>query len=185
MFQVRFHGRGGQGAVTAAELLSVAAFNEGNFAQAFPSFGSERMGAPVASFCRISDKEIRLREPIEHPDILLVLDPTLLHHVPIFEGASENAQCLINSTHSVNDLGLGQTPVRLLHVPASAIARDVLGVDRPNTALLGGLAALCESISLSAIQDAIRSRFTGEIGEKNCAVAQKAYAYVKAEVGDA
>ncbi|MCG8653319.1 MAG: 2-oxoacid:acceptor oxidoreductase family protein, partial [Pirellulales bacterium] len=81
MFQVRIHGRGGQGVVTAAELLSIAAFLEGKHAQAFPSFGSERMGAPVVSFCRLDDKEIRLREPIDAPDAVIIQDPTLLHSV--------------------------------------------------------------------------------------------------------
>ncbi len=84
MFQIRIHGRGGQGVVTAAEMLSVAAFREGRFAQAFPSFGSERTGAPVVAFCRLDDKEIRLREPIMQPDALIIQDPTLLHQVDVF-----------------------------------------------------------------------------------------------------
>jgi pyruvate ferredoxin oxidoreductase gamma subunit len=88
MFAVRIHGRGGQGAVTAAEMLSVAAFGEGRHAQAFPTFGSERTGAPVVSFCRIDDRAIRLREPISHPDALIVQDPTLLHQVDLFAGLS-------------------------------------------------------------------------------------------------
>ena len=86
MFQVRIHGRGGQGVVTAAELLSVAAFLEGRHAQAFPSFGSERMGAPVVAFCRIDDRPIRVREPILAPDALIVQDPTLLQQVDVFGG---------------------------------------------------------------------------------------------------
>ncbi|HEX4857875.1 MAG TPA: 2-oxoacid:acceptor oxidoreductase family protein, partial [Usitatibacteraceae bacterium] len=98
MFQVRIHGRGGQGVVTAAELLSVAAFDEGRHAQAFPSFGSERMGAPVMAFCRIDDKEIRLREPVMHPDALIIQDPTLLHQVDLFSGLSESGLILINSS---------------------------------------------------------------------------------------
>ena len=86
MFQIRIHGRGGQGVVSGAEMLSVAAFLEGRYAQAFPSFGSERMGAPVMAFCRIDDKEIRLREPVLEPDALIVQDPTLLHQVDLFSG---------------------------------------------------------------------------------------------------
>src|SRR4249920_4006201 len=97
MFQVRIHGRGGQGVVTAAELLSVAAFLEGKHAQAFPSFGSERTGAPVVSFCRIDDRPIRSREPIAEPDALIVQDPTLLHQVDLFEGLSPEGYVLINS----------------------------------------------------------------------------------------
>src|SRR3974377_1022807 len=86
MFQVRIPGRGGQGVVSGAEMLSVAAFLEGRYAQAFPSFGSERMGAPVMAFCRIDDKEIRLREPVLDPDSLIIQDSTLLHQVDLFSG---------------------------------------------------------------------------------------------------
>ncbi len=93
MFEVRIHGRGGQGVVTAAELLSVAAFDEGRHAQAFPTFGSERTGAPVVSFCRIDDRPIRIREPIAEPDALIVQDPTLLHQVDLFAGLGRTATC--------------------------------------------------------------------------------------------
>lgn len=92
MFEVRLHGRGGQGVVTAAELLSVAAFRDGFEAQAFPSFGSERMGAPVISFCRVSDEPIRVREPVTRPDAVVV-DATLLHHVDLFAGLSPDGTC--------------------------------------------------------------------------------------------
>src|SRR3954469_8264396 len=97
MFSVRFHGRGGQGVVTAAELLAAAAFSEGKHAQAFPSFGSERMGAPVMSFCRIDDREIRLREPVIEPDALIIQDPTLLHQVDLFKGLKRDGYIIINS----------------------------------------------------------------------------------------
>jgi len=106
MFSVRIHGRGGQGAVTAAEILSVAAFNEGRHAQAFPTFGSERTGAPVVSFCRIDDKPIRLREPINEPDALIVQDPTLLHQVNLFEGLNPEGYLLVNTSHRLTELGL-------------------------------------------------------------------------------
>jgi pyruvate ferredoxin oxidoreductase gamma subunit len=108
MFEVRIHGRGGQGVVTAAELLSVAAFVEGRHAQAFPSFGSERTGAPVVAFCRIDDKEIRTHEPMMRPDALIVQDPTLLHQVSVFEGLSPTGHLLINSARSFGELGLGE-----------------------------------------------------------------------------
>src|SRR6516225_8844095 len=108
MFQIRIHGRGGQGVVTGAELLSVAGFLEGRFASAFPSFGSERMGAPVMAFCRIDDKEIRLREPVLEPDALIVQDATLLYQVDLFKGISRDAYILLNSTRSFEELGLGE-----------------------------------------------------------------------------
>ena len=104
MFQVRIHGRGGQGVVSGAEMLSVAAFVEGRFAQAFPSFGSERMGAPVMAFCRIDLKEIRLREPVLEPDAVIIQDPTLLHQVDLFQGLRDRGYILINSTRSFEDL---------------------------------------------------------------------------------
>ena len=105
LFQVRIHGRGGQGVVTAAELLSVAAFREGRQAQAFPSFGSERTGAPVVAFCRIADHEIRAHEPIASPDALIIQDPTLLHQVDLFSGLSEDGYLLINSSRGFSRAG--------------------------------------------------------------------------------
>ena len=113
MFQVRIHGRGGQGVVTAAELLSVAAFVEGRHAQAFPTFGSERTGAPVVSFCRIDDRPIRIREPIVEPDALIIQDPTLLHQVDLFDGLDPDGYILINTGHSFDELGMGEFQPRL------------------------------------------------------------------------
>jgi pyruvate ferredoxin oxidoreductase gamma subunit len=106
MFAVRFHGRGGQGVVTAAELLAAAAFREDRHAQAFPSFGSERMGAPVLSFCRIDDKPIRTREPVTEPDAVLVQDPTLLHQGDVFAGLAPDGYVLINATRDFAELDL-------------------------------------------------------------------------------
>src|SRR5262245_22772538 len=104
MFQVRIHGRGGQGVVTAAELLSVAAFLEGKHAQAFPSFGSERTGAPVVSFCRIDDRMIRLREPIIEPDGLIVQDRTLFNAIDVLQGLKRDGYFLVNSNRSLDEL---------------------------------------------------------------------------------
>ena len=127
MFQIRIHGRGGQGVVTAAEMLSVAAFYENKYAQAFPSFGSERMGAPVVAFCRVDDKEIRSREPIADPDALIIQDPTLLHQVDLFSGVMPDAYILINTSRSFAELGLGEyasqfKSERLSCVPATDLA---------------------------------------------------------------
>jgi Pyruvate/2-oxoacid:ferredoxin oxidoreductase gamma subunit len=108
MFQVRFHGRGGQGVVTAAELLAAAAFSEGRHAQAFPGFGSERMGAPVMSFCRIDDKPIQTHEPVSEPDALIIQDPTLLHQADLFAGLGHDGYMLINSAHGFDELGLDE-----------------------------------------------------------------------------
>ena len=113
MLQIRIHGRGGQGVVTAAEMLSIAAFEQGRHAQAFPSFGSERTGAPVVAFCRIDDREIRLREPILAPDVLIVQDPTLLHQVDVFQGLKPDGYVLINSQRSFDELGLAEIAAAL------------------------------------------------------------------------
>ena len=108
MFEVRIHGRGGQGVVTAAELLAVAAFREDRHAQAFPSFGSERTGAPVVSFCRIDDKPIRTHEPVTEPDALIIQDPTLLHQADLSAGLGPNGYMLINSARGFPELGLDE-----------------------------------------------------------------------------
>src|SRR6187401_160301 len=106
LFQIRIHGRGGQGVVSGAEMLSVAAFIEGRHAQAFPSFGSERTGAPVMAFCRIDSKPIRLREPVLEPDALIVQDCTLLHQVDLFNGLKPGGFVLLNSSRTLAELGL-------------------------------------------------------------------------------
>ena len=187
MFQVRIHGRGGQGVVTAAELLAVAAFNEGRHAQAFPSFGSERMGAPVVSFCRIDDREIRVREPVVEPDALIIQDPTLLNQVDVFGGLARDGFVLINSSKSFDELGLGDFVTdfrheRLLTVPAGDLARAHTGRAVANAALLGGFAALSGLISLDAVAGAIRERFAGAVGEGNVAAARTAHTWVTDEM---
>ncbi|MFC4787310.1 2-oxoacid:acceptor oxidoreductase family protein [Nocardioides sp. MAHUQ-72] len=188
MFAVRIHGRGGQGAVTAAELLSVAAFDEGRHAQAFPTFGSERTGAPVVSFCRIDDRPIRLREPITDPDALVVQDPTLLHQVNLFAGLTSAGFLLVNTSRSLDELGLeelarGLTPDHVVTVPATEIAREHLGRPLPNAALLGGFAALTGQVSLDAVCAAIRDRFPGRVGDGNARAAEVAHAHVRTLLG--
>ena len=190
MFQVRIHGRGGQGVVTAAELLSVAAFSEGRHAQAFPTFGSERTGAPVVSFCRIDDAEIRVREPISEPDAVIVQDPTLLHQVDLFAGLNPDGYLLINSVHGFAELGLGEfverfRKERLLTVPATDIAREHLGRPLPNAALLGAFAAVSGIVSPASVAAAIREKFAGAVGSANVAAAEAAYAFVEDEIREA
>jgi pyruvate ferredoxin oxidoreductase gamma subunit len=184
MFQVRFHGRGGQGVVTAAEILSIAAFNEGRHAQAFPSFGSERTGAPVLAFCRIDDHEIRSREPIASPDALIIQDPTLLHQVDVFGGLAGDGYVLINSTRSFEDLGLTELTQRfhaerMLGVPATELAREHVGRPLPNAALLGGFAALTRVVSLESVAAAIRQKFSSKVAEGNVAAAEGAFELVE------
>jgi pyruvate ferredoxin oxidoreductase gamma subunit len=191
MFEVRIHGRGGQGVVTAAEMLALAAFDEGRYAQAFPSFGSERTGAPVVSFCRIDDHEIRTREPIMEPDALIVQDPTLLHQVDVFGGLKGDGFILINTGKSFDELGLGEFAKgfrheRLLTVPASELAREHTGRAVANAALLGGFSALTSMVtglvSLQAVERAIRERFSGAVADGNVKAARAAHDWVLGEM---
>lgn len=182
MFQTRIHGRGGQGVVTAAELLSVAAFLEGRHAQAFPSFGSERMGAPVTAFCRIDDRPIRLREPVSRPDALIIQDPTLLQQVELFSGLDPSAYILINSSRSLGDLALAGRFCRgrIALVAATELAIRHLGRPLPNAALLGGFAAMTGRLRLASVEAAARERFPGRVGAGNARASAAAHEAVLA-----
>lgn len=184
MFQVRIHGRGGQGVVTAAELLAQSAFDEKRFAQAFPSFGSERTGAPVVAFCRIADSEIRVREPIMFPDAIIIQDSTLLKQIDVFAGLKNDGYALINSTRTFEQLGISDIAdnPRFITVPATAMAMEHLGRPVPNAVLLGAFAALTKIISLHSVTDAISEKFKPKIAASNCAAATAAYEYVLAMV---
>ncbi len=187
MFQVRIHGRGGQGVVTAAEMLSIAAFEEGRHAQAFPSFGSERTGAPVVAFCRIADKEIRLREPIMEPDALIIQDPTLLYQVDVFAGLKKDGYILINTSRTFAELGLGDyvrdwPKDRLCTVPATDLSRKHVGRPMPNVPLLAGFAAASGIIRLESVIQAINDKFSGKVASNNIAAATEAYQFVLDEI---
>ena len=167
-------------------MLSIAAFIEGRHAQAFPTFGSERSGAPVVSFCRIDGSPIRVREPISEPDALIIQDPTLLHQVDLFNGLQDDGYILINTSRSFDDLGLGDfvkrfRRERLLTVPATEIAREHLGRPMPNAVLLGGFAALAEIVSLDSVAAAVREKFDGSVADRNVLAAEKAFEYVQRE----
>jgi pyruvate ferredoxin oxidoreductase gamma subunit len=183
MFEVRVHGRGGQGVVTAAEMLSVAAFHDGLYAQAFPSFGSERTGAPVISYCRIDRSPIRVREPIVRPDAIIVQDPTVLPLPGVVTDLARHAHVIINSTRGVAEL-IAQPWAVVLNgqtvdvVPAGEIARERIGRPLPNAALLGAFAGLTGQVSLDGVEHAIRAAFSGVVAEANVAAARAAYAYV-------
>ena len=184
MFQIRIHGRGGQGVVTAAEMLSIAAFIEGRHAQAFPSFGSERMGAPVVSYCRIDDKAIRAREPIAAPDALIIQDPTLLHSVDVFQGVRPGGYVLINSQRSFEELGIADLMAtfpshHVCDVGATEIALKHVGRPVPNAVLLGGFAAITGQIHFASVEQAIVEKFPGPVGAANVAAAREAYDLVR------
>lgn len=188
MYQIRIHGRGGQGVVTAAEMLSVAAFTEGHWAQAFPSFGSERTGAPVRAFCRIDEKEIRLREPIQEPDVVLIQDKTLLDCEDVFGGIVSNGYVLINSSATPEEMGLAELVARLpqghvMTVPATRFALDKIGRPLPGAAMLAGFAAMTGALKLESVQEAYNARFGGKIAQANAAVAELAYNHIRAQLG--
>ena len=178
MIEIRIHGRGGQGSVTAAELLAVAAFDDGREAQAFPAFGVERRGAPVLAFCRISDQPIRIRSQIYEPDYVIVQDSTLLDTVDVLAGLKPTGTLLINSERPAADLKL-DTKARVVTFPATQIALQELGRPIMNTAILGAFAGVSGAISFQAIERSIRHRFPEELGEKNVRAAKRAHDLMK------
>jgi len=168
-------------------MLSIAAFEEGRHAQAFPSFGSERTGAPVVAFCRIADTEIRLREPIMAPDALIIQDPTLLHQVDVFAGLKPDGYILINTNKTFEELGLAEfvkshRADRLRTVSATDLALKHVGRPVPNVPLLGGFAAVSGVIRLESVIKAIHDRFSGKVADGNIAAATEAYRIVQQEM---
>jgi pyruvate ferredoxin oxidoreductase gamma subunit len=175
MIEIRFHGRGGQGAVTSAELTALAAIEHGKYAQAFPSFGPERRGAPVMAFVRVSDEPIRTREKIYEPDIVVVLDPTLLEIVNVVAGLKENGVVVLNTTKSAKEVRQNSgITAKLALVDASKIAIETLGVPITNTTLLGAMLKATDLLPLSALEGPLQVRF-GRIAGKNIKAFQRAY----------
>jgi pyruvate ferredoxin oxidoreductase gamma subunit len=176
MYQIRVHGRGGQGVVTAAELIAWAAIHDGHYALAFPSFGSERTGAPVEAYCRIDDKPIRSREPVDAPDAVLVLDATLLHRPGTFKGLRPGGLALVNSTA---ELTVPEVP-QLRAVPATRIALTRTGRALPNAPMLGAFAAASGKVGLEAVHTAVDLRFPGPLARVNRDGADEAYVILTA-----
>jgi pyruvate ferredoxin oxidoreductase gamma subunit len=175
MIEIRFHGRGGQGSVTCAELLALAAIGEGKYAQAFPSFGPERRGAPVVAFCRISDQPIKIRANVYEPDIVLVLDSTLLKIVNVAAGMKPNGILVTTSKESSEKVReLLKIKNRLAVVDAIKIAMEILGVPITNTAMLGSLVKASELIKKESFILPLKERF-GRIAEKNISAFERAY----------
>ncbi len=166
--------------VTAAELLSEAAFEEGHHAQAFPSFGSERTGAPVVAYCRISEDVIRTREPVSRPHALVIQDSTLLHQVDLFSGLREGGYVLVNTRGDLAALGLAELLDTLPTGHAATLAATDLALKHigravPNAALLGGLAALTGVVQLDSVVAAVWAKFPREIAKANIRAATAAY----------
>ena len=175
MIEIRFHGRGGQGSVTCAELLALSAIGEGKYAQAFPSFGPERRGAPVVAFCRISDQPIKIRANVYEPDIVMVLDSSLLKLVNVAAGMKERGLIVTTSQDTPEKVReILKVKYRLAVVDATKIAMEVLGVPITNTTMLGSLVKASEIVKRESFVDPFKNRF-GRIAEKNISAFNKAY----------
>ena len=189
MLQIRIHGRGGQGVVTAAEMLALAGFMEKHHAQAFPSFGSERTGAPVVAFARLASHEIRVREPVLEPNVVLVQDRTLLDSVNVFEGLQPDGYVLINTDKTIEGLGLSELAARLpkghcLTVPATRFALEKIGRPLPGAGMLAGMAAMTGMMKLDSVIAAYNEKFSGRIALANAEVAKLAFDYIAEHQGD-
>lgn len=184
ILEVRWHGRGGQGAWTASELLARAAIAEGKYIQSFPEFGPERMGAPVTAFTRISTEPIKIHCAVYNPDVVAVLDPTLLKAVNVADGLDEKTgNILVNTKDNPGEIRkqLKTNSGKVWTVEASEISLKILGMPITNTAMLGAVARVTGIVSLETIEKMINGRFRGDVAAKNYAVVKEAYQEVKSE----
>jgi 2-oxoacid:acceptor oxidoreductase gamma subunit (pyruvate/2-ketoisovalerate family) len=184
IMEVRWHGRGGQGAWTASELFARAAIAEGKYIQSFPEFGPERMGAPVTAFTRISTEPIRIHCAVYNPDVVAVLDSTLLKSVKVAEGLNdEGGDIIIGTKENPAEIRkmLGTEKGKVWTIPASEISMRILGMTITNTAMLGAVARVTGTVKLETIEKMIRIRFRPDVAEKNFAVVKEAYQEVKSE----
>lgn len=179
LVEIRFHGRGGQGAVTAANILAGAALRDGNKGvQAFPFFGAERRGAPIRAFARISDEEINLRSEIYNPDMVIVLDESIMEIANVLEGLKEGGAIVINTTKSCSDYDFPKKlTVATVDATGIAIKNDLLvgGIPVVNTPILGAIPKVLDKVTLESIEEEIRERWKGELGERNARAAREAY----------
>lgn len=176
--EIRIHGRGGQGNVTASEFLAEAAFADGLMAQAFPMFGSERHGAPVTAYVRISDKPIRLRSQIYEPDYVIIQDASLFAGNDLLEGLKDGGLVVINTSKPGSEFNIPET-FKVVTVPATDLALDIVGKPIINTIMVGAFAAASGEIHLEALEKSIRDRYPGELGEKEIVAMHKAFEQVK------
>lgn len=182
MLQIRLHGRGGQGVVTAAEMLSLSAFLEGHCAQAFPSFGSERTGAPVVAYARIDQQEIRTHEPILTPDAVVVQDRTLLSALDVFAGLKDDGYAIINTKEApeeiVPELVKRLPEGHVLTVPATDFAMQKIGRPLPGAPMIAALAAATGIFKLESVQKSFQTRYPGKVGDANAETAALAYEFI-------
>lgn len=177
MLEIRIHGRGGQGSVTAAELIAVAAFYDGKYSQAFPNFGVERRGAPVMAYCRIAESPIHLREQIYFPDYVIVQDSSLVNDDrQVLMGLEKQASILINTEKTSWPQIKNKN---IVIVPATKIALEKIGKPFINTAVVGAFAAMSGAVSLESLKKAVAERFSGPLGETNIAALEAAFEFIK------
>jgi pyruvate ferredoxin oxidoreductase gamma subunit len=181
LIEIRLHGRGGQGAVTASRLIATAAYEEGKYSQAIPMYGTERRGAPVTAFVRIDDKRVRERELVHNPDISIVLDPLLAQQQGVVNNLKKGGLVLLNTANDPQDIKLGGD-FRVATVDATTIALDTLGRPITNTAILGALIKVTDLIKLESLEKAIKKYFTGKIGDMNIASVRRSYDEAKGPI---
>lgn len=180
IFEIIFHARGGQGAKTAAELLAQAALAEGKFVQAFPDFGPERTGAPIRTYVRISDDPILTHEPVVDPDIVVVMDETLIGIADVTKNLDENESMIVNTTSDRETVQQKTGYVGNIYpIDATGLSLEVIGEPRPNTAILGKLVKITEIVKLESLFNVFREKYTDKIGQektgKNIQAIEKAY----------
>ena len=183
LVEIVFHGRGGQGSVTAANLLVAAALKDGNKGvQAFPVFGAERRGAPLKAFARISEEEIHLRSEIYSPKIVIILDESIIEMVDVLKGLKKDGKILINSTKKPGDFDFSKKyHVATVDATGIAIKHDILvgGIPVVNTPILGAVPKILDRVTLKSIQDTVKGKWKGELADKNVKATQDAYDQVE------
>ena len=185
MIEVRWHGRGGQGAKTASQFLGEAALDTGKYIQAFPEYGPERAGAPMRSYTRISDKAITIHSSVTNPDIVVVIDPTLVGSINVTEGLGDKGAILVNTDKSPQDIrkDLKLTKGKVATVDATKISLETLGIPMPNMPMLGALLKVNQLVSIEELSERVKDKFLKKIGEEktnaNIEGIKKAYNEVK------
>lgn len=167
VFEIRIHGRGGQGGKTAAEFIAESGMDEGKYVQAFPEYGPERSGAPVTAYARISDQKIRLYQPVHHPDIVLVIDPTLLCSTDVSEGATKDSVLVVNTAKSSADIKtMTDFPGKVFTVDATKISIEATGTNKPNVPILGAMIKASPIIPIESVENKIKQKFLKKLGEE-------------------
>lgn len=164
VLEVRIHGRGGQGGKTAAQFIAESGMDEGKYVQAFPEYGPERSGAPVTAYARISDEQIRLYQPVHNPDIILVIDPTLIGSIDVTEGAKEDSVVIVNTSKSPDEMKKELDFDNVHTVDATKISIEATGVNKPNVPILGAMIKITDAISIESVENKIRQKFEKKLG---------------------